>query len=245
MPMEAGSCDYRRPLRCGSSDSGQRSWSHPEIAGSSIMRKKWGLRKRSDSDQCSPWLEKDGWELWFWHQPPGHGCSISCTMALFCLSGCGQTANGAAMSLGRVSTFSDIYLERDIDEGVLRRKGHRSDRWFCDQTVLQDTWEPRSMMSCSPVTPTDYNLSVDSDGRTLVKGDLFRFLHTLENLGPAPDICRSLHYLPLPQGNCAPFIETCFLQHENDLFRWWLWYCLLHFSNAAANRCSSCRAQSA
>jgi len=133
--------------------------------------------------------------------------------------------NGAAMSLGRVSTFLDIYLERDINRGLLDEAMAQE---LIDQLVIKlrlvrhlRTPEYNELFAGDPNWITESLGGMASDGRTLVSKTSFRFLNTLRNLGPSPEpnmtILWSSH-LPAPFLEfCAQLsIETCALQYEND-----------------------------
>ena len=133
--------------------------------------------------------------------------------------------NGAAMSLGRTSTFLDIYIQRDIQAGVLDEI-HAQE--LIDDFVMKlrmarhlRTPEYNELFGGDPMWITESIGGMDEQGRTLVTKNSFRFLNTLYNLGPAPEPNLTVLWSEqLPQGFkdfCAKVsIDTDALQYEND-----------------------------
>ncbi|MBU4056146.1 MAG: formate C-acetyltransferase, partial [Proteobacteria bacterium] len=136
-----------------------------------------------------------------------------------------KESNGAAMSLGRVSSFLDIFIERDIEEGTLDEATAQE---LVDHLVMKlrivrflRTPEYDTLFSGDPTWVTESIGGMGLDGRTLVTRSSFRFLHTLETLGPAPEPNLTVLWSEkLPQGfkdYCAVIsINTSSIQYESD-----------------------------
>ena len=133
--------------------------------------------------------------------------------------------NGAAMSLGRTSTFLDIYVQRDLENGTLTEEQAQE---LVDHFVMKlrlvkfaRTPEYNALFSGDPTWVTESIAGVGEDGRPLVTKNSFRFLHTLVNLGPAPEPNLTVLWSTRLPENFNLFaaktsIQTSAIQYEND-----------------------------
>lgn len=143
----------------------------------------------------------------------------------FAYLGTVKQQNGAAMSLGRVSTFLDIYIEKDLANGTLTEEEAQE---LMDHFVMKlrmvrfiRTPEYNELFSGDPVWVTESVGGMGIDGRTLVTKNSFRLIHTLETMGTAPEPnITVLWSTRLPQGfknYCTKIsIDTSSIQYEND-----------------------------
>jgi formate C-acetyltransferase len=143
----------------------------------------------------------------------------------FAYLGAVKEQNGAAMSIGRVSTFLDVYIERDLEAGLLTEEGAQE---LVDQLVMKlrivrflRTPDYDQLFSGDPTWVTEAIGGMGEDGRTLVTRTSFRVLHTLYNLGPAPEPNLTVLWSEsLPQAFkdfCAKAsIDTSAIQYESD-----------------------------
>lgn len=136
-----------------------------------------------------------------------------------------KTQNGAAMSVGRVSTFLDIYINRDLEEGTLTEEEAQEliDHLVMKFRMVKFARIPsyNQLFSGDPVWATLEMAGLGMDGRHMVTKNDFRFLHTLENMGPSPEPNLTVLYSPaLPEGfkkyAAKISVKTSSIQYEND-----------------------------
>ncbi|MGN1116602.1 MAG: pyruvate formate lyase family protein, partial [Candidatus Ornithomonoglobus sp.] len=136
-----------------------------------------------------------------------------------------KTQNGAAMSVGRVSTFLDIYINRDLENGVITEQEAQE---LIDHFVMKlrmvkfarpDSYN--QLFSGDPVWATLEVAGIGQDGRHMVTKNDFRFLHTLENMGPSPEPNLTVLYTKNLPENFKSYaaeisVTTSSIQYEND-----------------------------
>ena len=136
-----------------------------------------------------------------------------------------KTQNGAALSVGRVSTFLDIYIQRDLEEGTLTESEAQEliDHLVMKFRMVKFARIPsyNQLFSGDPVWATLEVAGMGQDGRSMVTKNDFRFLHTLENMGPSPEPNLTVLYCSrLPEGfkhyASKISVTTSSIQYEND-----------------------------
>lgn len=136
-----------------------------------------------------------------------------------------KSQNGAAMSLGRTSTFLDVYLERDIANGLIDESQAQEmiDHFIMKLRMVRFLRTPEydSLFSGDPIWATEAMAGMGVDGRTLVTKTTFRYLHTLHTMGPAPEPNMTILWseqLPetFKQYAAKVSIDTSSVQYEND-----------------------------
>ncbi|PSU21719.1 formate C-acetyltransferase [Photobacterium kishitanii] len=136
-----------------------------------------------------------------------------------------KSQNGAAMSLGRTSTFIDVFVERDIANGLITEQQAQEmvDHFIMKLRMVRFLRTPEydSLFSGDPIWATEAMAGMGVDGRTLVTKTTFRYLHTLHTMGPAPEPNMTILWseqLPIAfkQYAAKVSIDTSSVQYEND-----------------------------
>ena len=187
-----------------------------------IIREREEIKEQIDSLQALKVMAaKYGYDI----SKPASNAKEAVQWLYFGYLGAIKDQNGAAMSIGRTSTFLDIYFERDLADGTLTEEQVQE---IMDHFVMKlrlvrflRTPEYNELFSGDPVWVTESIGGMGIDGRTLVTKNSFRILHTLENLGPAPEPNLTVLWSTrLPEGfkryTTDLSIKTSSIQYEND-----------------------------
>ncbi|MDD5828682.1 MAG: formate C-acetyltransferase [Lachnospira sp.] len=179
----------------------------------------------SDQYKASAGMKKMAESYGYDISQPAKNAKEACQWLYFGYLAAIKTQNGAAMSVGRVSTFLDIYIQRDLDNGVITEKEAQE---LIDHLVMKFR-----MVKFARITsynelfsgdPTWATLEVGGtgiDGRSMVTKNDYRFLHTLENMGPSPEPNLTVLYSSRLPENFKKYaakisVDTSSIQYEND-----------------------------
>ena len=219
--------DYRRVALYGVDVLIEEKKSELEILDTnefteSIIREREEIKEQIDALQALKVMAaKYGYDI----SQPASNAKEAVQWLYFGYLGAIKDQNGAAMSIGRTSTFLDIYFERDMANGILTEEQVQE---IMDHFVMKlrlvrflRTPEYNELFSGDPVWVTESIGGMGIDGRTLVTKNSFRILHTLENLGPAPEPNLTVLWSTrLPEGfkryKTDLSIKTSSIQYEND-----------------------------
>ena len=219
--------DYRRVALYGVDVLIEEKKSELEILDTnefteSIIREREEIKEQIDALQALKVMAaKYGYDI----SQPASNAKEAVQWLYFGYLGAIKDQNGAAMSIGRTSTFLDIYFERDLADGTLTEEQVQE---IMDHFVMKlrlvrflRTPEYNELFSGDPVWVTESIGGMGIDGRTLVTKNSFRILHTLENLGPAPEPNLTVLWSTrLPEGfkryTTDLSIKTSSIQYEND-----------------------------
>ena len=156
---------------------------------------------------------------------PAKNAKEACQWLYFGYLAAIKTQNGAAMSVGRVSTFLDIYIQRDLDNGVITEKEAQE---LIDHMVMKFRMVKfaritsyNELFSGDPTWATLEVGGIGVDGRHMVTKNDYRFLHTLENMGPSPEPNLTVLYSAALPDNFKKYaakisVRTSSIQYEND-----------------------------
>ena len=188
----------------------------------SVIREREEIKEQIDAlEQLKVIASKYGFDI----SEPAKNAKEAVQWLYFGYLGAVKDQNGAAMSLGRTSTFLDIYFERDLKNGTLTEEEAQE---IMDHFVMKlrlvrflRTPEYNELFSGDPVWVTESIGGMGIDGRTLVTKNSFRLLHSLENIGPAPEPNMTVLWSTrLPEGfkryTTKLSINTSSIQYEND-----------------------------
>ena len=187
-----------------------------------IIREREEIKEQIDAlEQLKVMAQKYGFDI----SNPASNAKEAVQWLYFGYLGAIKDQNGAAMSLGRTSTFLDIYIEKDLEDGTLTEEEAQEimDHFIMKLRLVRflRTPEYNELFSGDPVWVTESIGGMGIDGRTLVTKNSFRLLHSLENLGPAPEPNLTVLWSNnLPEGfkryTTDLSIRTSSIQYEND-----------------------------
>ena len=187
-----------------------------------IIREREEIKEQIDAlEQLKVMASKYGFDI----SKPASNAKEAVQWVYFGYLGAIKDQNGAAMSLGRTASFLDIYFERDLKNGLLTEEQAQEimDHFIMKLRLVRflRTPEYNELFSGDPVWVTESIGGMGIDGRTLVTKNSFRFLHSLENLGPAPEPNMTVLWSTrLPDGFkkfvTELSIKTSSIQYEND-----------------------------
>ena len=219
--------DYRRVALYGVDVLIEEKKSELEILDTNeftenIIREREEIKEQIDALQALKVMAaKYGYDI----SKPASNAKEAVQWLYFGYLGAIKDQNGAAMSIGRTSTFLDIYFERDLADGTLTEEQVQEimDHFIMKLRLVRflRTPEYNELFSGDPVWVTESIGGMGIDGRTLVTKNSFRILHTLENLGPAPEPNLTVLWSTrLPEGfkryTTDLSIKTSSIQYEND-----------------------------
>ena len=219
--------DYRRVALYGVDVLIEEKKSELEILDTnefteSIIREREEIKEQIDALQALKVMAaKYGYDI----SKPASNAKEAVQWLYFGYLGAIKDQNGAAMSIGRTSTFLDIYFERDLADGTLTEEQVQEimDHFIMKLRLVRflRTPEYNELFSGDPVWVTESIGGMGIDGSTLVTKNSFRILHTLENLGPAPEPNLTVLWSTrLPEGfkryTTDLSIKTSSIQYEND-----------------------------
>ncbi|MCI5751261.1 MAG: formate C-acetyltransferase [Oscillospiraceae bacterium] len=219
--------DYRRVALYGIDYLVAKKTEDLNFCGNGKMRDDIIRRREEIADQIKAlkamkvMAESYGYDI----SQPAKDAREACQWLYFGYLAAIKTQNGAAMSVGRISTFLDIYIQRDLDNGTLTEKEAQEliDHMVMKFRMVKFARIPsyNELFSGDPVWATLSVAGLGIDGRSMVTKNDFRFLHTLENMGPSPEPNLTVLYserLPEAFKKYAAMISvtTSSIQYEND-----------------------------
>ncbi|MDY2848511.1 MAG: formate C-acetyltransferase [Oscillospiraceae bacterium] len=219
--------DYRRVALYGIDYLVAKKTEDLNFCGNGKMRDDIIRRREEIADQIKAlkamkvMAESYGYDI----SQPAKDAREACQWLYFGYLAAIKTQNGAAMSVGRISTFLDIYIQRDLDNGTLTEKEAQEliDHMVMKFRMVKFARIPsyNELFSGDPVWATLSVAGLGIDGRSMVTKNDFRFLHTLENMGPSPEPNLTVLYSERLPENFRKYaamisVTTSSIQYEND-----------------------------